>query len=55
MGAGIAPGAVGIEPGVPAAAGGRGLREEKGRGDLEGTDSGGAEVVGGEGVGEGRG
>lgn len=55
MGAGGAPGEVGIEPGDPTVVGGCGLRGEKGSGDLEGNDCGGTDDVGGEGVGEGRG
>ena len=55
MGAGGELGEVGIDPGEPTVFGGCGLRGEKGRGDLEGNDCGGTDVVGGEGVGEGRG
>lgn len=52
MGAGAAPRTADVEPGVPAVAGGCGLRELKGSGDLEGNDCGEADVAGGEGVGE---
>lgn len=55
MGAGGVPGEVGIEPGVPTAAGGCGLLEGKARGDIEGKACGGTGAAGRAGEGEERG